>query len=145
MRQDIVNNIKITPSISPITIPAAQTGLVTKGTAVDVAGYESVALEVALGAIVAGDAAATTGAVVLEESDTTTDGDFGTIAAGDLIAVDTLTGLVAANAGQTKKIGYIGSKRYVRAKATITTGATTGAFPISCAIILGNARNNPVV
>jgi hypothetical protein len=141
MRQDIVNNIGVEQTIAPITKTEGLTGDVTKGTAVDLAGCESAMFQVSLGLIAHAD---TTGAIVWEESATTTDGDFTTVSTDDIVTDDTFTALKVANGSVNLKAGYIGTKRYIRAKLTVTTGAGTGRFPVAVNVIKGNNRDNPV-
>ena len=141
MRSDIVHNVGVEQCISPITKTVGLTADVTKGTAIDLAGCEAAMFQVSLGTIVHAN---TTGAVVLEESATTTDGDFTTIDAADIVTGDTFTGLVVATSGKNLKAGYIGTKRYIRAKFTQTTGAGSGALPIAVNVIKGSNRDNPV-
>ena len=134
-----LDRFKSSPSISAVTKTAGLTGDVTKGTGVDLQGFDSATLITNLGVIAHAD---TTGAIVIEHSDTDVDGDYAAIAAADQLG-DALTGLVIANSSTIKKTGYIGNKRYVRAKLTVTTGAATGSFPLACSFHLANARVNP--
>lgn len=126
--RDIVHNIKAVIAAAPATRSASFDGAV-----VDLLGFDSAALVVSTGAVTgAGDMT-----VKLQESDTTTPGDFTDVAA------DHLQGAIAnplvANA--TTKLGYRGFKRYLRAVLTLNSGTSvsTGAT-----FILGNAADKPV-
>lgn len=112
-------------------LAAVNAGIITlNGTAavasdwIDTLGADSVVLVPAIGAISDAGAAAGFGFVV-EESDTTADADATEVAANDLVgAVDDLT--VTDDAADNTipgTIGYVGMKRYVRLKATGTTGS----------------------
>ena len=126
--RDIANNIAGVPAI----VPAVQSATIT-GSPIDLAGFESAALFVTTGAIAsAGDFTAK-----LQESDTTTGGDFADIAAGDLIG--TLPATLLADA--VAKIGYIGNKRYIRVVITKNGGTSIAAGAM---IIKGNAHSRPV-
>lgn len=126
--KDIYNNVKLAATV----IPAVNAGNVT-GTAVDTAGFESVLLTVNVGAVAgAGDVT-----LKLQHSDTTTDGDFVDVPAAQLQGA-----IPAALVASTSyKQGYLGAKRYVRAKGTLNSG-TSVAYGAS--FILGNARSAPV-
>ncbi|ABE61232.1 conserved hypothetical protein [Nitrobacter hamburgensis X14] len=126
--RDIANNIGVDQTLSPVDYAAT-----TKGTAVDLQGFNSAAVIVNTGAIT------TAGLYVVkvQESDTTTDGDFTDVVAGDLVG--TLPASLAATS--TYKQGYIGNKRYIRAVITKTSGTSIVAGAI---VVKGNAADKPV-
>ncbi|ACM35608.1 MULTISPECIES: hypothetical protein [Rhizobium/Agrobacterium group] len=126
--RDIVHNIKAVIAVPPATRSAS-----IDGAAVDLLGFDSVALVVATGAVTgAGDMS-----VKLQESDTTVAGDFTDVDA------EHLQGAIAGSlaTGATAKVGYRGFKRYLRAVMTFNggTSVTTSAL-----FILGNAADRPV-
>ena len=127
--RDIVHNIK-----AVVAAPTATRSASFTGDPVDLLGFDSVALVAVTGAV--------TGAgnmtVKLQESDTTTAGDFTDVDA-DHLQGDGLADPLEANA--TTKIGYRGFKRYLRAVLTLNSGTSvsTGAL-----FILGNAHDRPV-
>lgn len=126
--RDISHNIGVKNALSP----AVQAATI-KGTAIDTAGFNSVAFVVNTGAIVsAGDFTAT-----LQESDTTTDGDFTNVTAVDQ------TGAFPASlaADSSVKAGYIGNKRYVRVVLTKNSGTSIAAGAVA---VLGHAADRPV-
>ena len=122
---DLVNNIAVEESIAP----AAQTANVN-GTGIDLRGYNAVAVIVDAGTITDG-----THAISLEESDD--DSTYTAVAASDLQGSFSN---VASNTPQ--KVGYIGTKRYIRAVATVS-GATTGGV-YGVAVIKGRPEVAPV-
>jgi hypothetical protein len=126
--KDTYNNVKLVSTI----VPAVNSALVT-GTTVDTAGFESATLLVNVGAI----AASGNVTLKLQHSDTTTDGDFVDVPAAQLLGTIPAA-LVASTA---YKQGYIGAKRYVRAKGTLNSG-TSVAY--GAEFILGHARSKPV-
>ena len=73
----------------------------------------------------------------LQESDTTTSGDFADVAAADLLG--TFPASLAADS--VYKVGYVGTKRYVR---TVTTknGGTSVAAGIM--VVIGHPSDAPV-
>ncbi len=105
-----------------------------KGSEVDLQGFDGALLVVNTGAI------AGSGLYVmsLQESDTTTDGDFSDVAAADTIG-DALPASLAENT--VYKLGYIGTKRYLRAVITKTSGTSIAAGAV---IVKGNPNLAPV-
>lgn len=125
--RDLVDNIEIVQAVAPAVLSATNTSA-----AVDTGGYESVTVAINTGAI----AGSGLFAPKLQESDTTTSGDFTDVAAGDLI------GSFPADLGASTvyKVGYLGGKRYVRTVLTLVSGTSIAA---GATIILGNPRNAP--
>lgn len=126
MKVDLVNVIGVSTSLAP----AARTTS-ANGTGVSLAGFNSVAIVFIVGAITDG-----THTPKIQESDDNS--TYTDVAAGDLI------GSVAALAANTnQKVGYIGSKAYVRAVSTITGSPSTGGV-YSAAVVRGDAIKQPV-
>lgn len=126
--KDGISNIGVSASI----VPAVQTAT-AKGTAVDLRGFNMATLIVNTGAI-AGSGNFT---AKLQESDTTTDGDFTDVAAGALLG-----SLPAALAASTAyKLGYVGNKRFVRAVLTLNSGTSIAAGAV---FVLGEPFDAPV-
>jgi hypothetical protein len=126
--RDLANNIGVAQTLAPVDYAAT-----TKGTAVDLQGFNSAAVIVNTGAITS----AGLYVVSLQESDTTTDGDFTDVVAGDLVG--SLPSSLAATS--VYKTGYIGNKRYIRAVITKTSGTSIVAGAV---VIKGNAADKPV-
>lgn len=126
--RDIASNIGVFPTLAPVDYAAT-----TKGTTVDTKGFNSAAIIVNTGAIT------TAGKYVVsvQESDTTTDGDFATVDAGNLIG--SLPAELAATSAY--KVGYVGFKRYIRAVITKTSGTSIIAGAVA---VLGDAQKRPV-
>lgn len=126
--KDSFSDLGIVASLAPAVV--ADT---TKGSHADLRGFNSALLVINTGAIVgAGDYV-----VALQESDTTTDGDFVNVNAKDLLGA--LPGTLEAN--KTYKQGYVGNKRYIRAVITKTSGTSIAAGAV---IVVGNAALSPV-
>lgn len=129
-------------TVRPVIAPAANTDLGTTplvGTVIDRVGYESLTYGIVTGTL--SDANATY-AVLLEESDVDNDG-FTAVADADMIGTEAAAGFTYADDSETRKLGYIGNKRYTR--LTITpTGADSGNSPIAAVAILGNPAEAPV-
>ena len=73
----------------------------------------------------------------IQESDTTTDGDFTDVADTDLVG--SLPD--ALDASTVYKVGYIGHKRYLRGVITKSSGTSIAAGAV---IVLSNAHKRPV-
>lgn len=122
--KDLKHNLTVAQSLDP----AARTAS-ANGTGVDLAGYEGAVVVFEVGTITDG----THTPSVQESADNVT---FTNVAAADLIG--TLANL-ASNTPQT--VGYIGTKRYIRAVSTVA-GATTGGV-YSAAVVRGIPRKAP--
>lgn len=123
---DLHNNIKYVVAVQPYD-PSA-TGTKT-GIIIDRSGFDSVEFIHAVGAIAA--TAFTATPVIFEGAAT---GSLTSVADGDLIGTEVgarLAGTAADN--KTGKIGYRGTKRYVRMDL-IVAGAATGFHAAVCAL-----------
>ena len=130
---DIHNNIKYVVAVQPHD-PSA-TGTKT-GIIIDRSGYDSVEFVHSVGAIAATAFVATP--IIFEGAVT---GTLTSVADGDLIGTETLAKLSGGTTdNKTGKIGYRGTKRYVRMDINIA-GAATGFHSAICA--LGGARKGP--
>lgn len=122
-------DIKQTQDVQNSLAPAARTAS-ANGSGVDLANFASATVAFVVGTITDG-----THTPSVEESDDNT--TFTAVAAADLI------GSLAALASNTnQRVGYRGSKRYVRAVSTVA-GATTGGV-YAGVVIRGDARKQPV-
>jgi hypothetical protein len=126
--RDLASNIGIAQTLAPVDYAAT-----TKGVAVDLIDFESAAVVVNTGAITGSGQYA----VSIQESDTTTDGDFVNVDAADLVG--SLPAALEASAAY--KVGYVGHKRYIRAVITKTSGTSVVADAV---VVLANAHKRPV-
>lgn len=122
-------DIKQTLDVQNSLAPAARTAT-ANGTGVDLANFASANVVFSVGTITDG----THTPSVQESDDNST---FTAVAAADLIG--TLANL-ASNTNQ--RVGYRGTKRYVRAVSTVA-GATTGGV-YAGVVVRGDARKQPV-
>ena len=138
--RDLHNNVDIVAVIPPITVGTTGTG--RTGRVIDTRGYDAVELAINYGAITA---TAATFTVTVLEGDVT--GTMTSVANGDLLGTESAAGLAAAvrvdgsTENVSKRIGYIGSKRYLRADVESTATAGT---PISVNAVLTRAARAPV-
>lgn len=126
--KDLYHRIKVAQNIESKAITTTATG-----SAQDTAGYESVTAIVNIGVVTDG-----THTLTLQESDTTTNGDFTDVGAGDLMGA--FASVTSSTDELVQSVGYKGGKRYVRIKDTVS-GATTGGL-FSATIVLSHARHN---
>lgn len=126
---DYAKRVAEATTIAPAA--ARTTGTIT-GSTVDTANYGGVTVFVHTGVITDG-----THTLSIEEGNQANMSDAATVAAGDLIG--TPGALVSAT---NVEIGYIGTKRYIRAKVVVT-GTTTGGF-YDAVVLLQGARVQPV-
>lgn len=133
---ELHDNIKAVRAISPVSV-ADTTATVSE--TIDRQGYEAVEFIIATGSIADADA---TFAVLVEESDTTTAGDFTSVADADLLGTEAAASFQYDDDNETRKIGYIGIKRYVRLTITPTGNASAALF--SAVAILGSPAISPV-
>ena len=121
-------DIKQTQDVQNSLAPAARTAS-ANGTGIDLANFASATVAFSVGTITDG-----THTPSVEESDDNT--TFNAVAAADLI------GSLAALASNTnQRVGYRGSKRYLRAVSTVA-GATTGGV-YAAVVIRGDGRKQP--
>lgn len=136
--KDLANVITPTRVLSPVSTDA-DTALV--GEIIDKKGFESVTYVIATGSI--GDANATF-TVLLEESDSSNMASASAVADADLIGTEVLASFQYDDDNETRKLGYIGSKRYTRLTITPSgnSGTPSGAL-LSAVAILGHPQIAP--
>lgn len=113
-----------------ISIIAAAITATANGAGVDLQGFNSATVLFSAGAITDG-----THTPKLQESDDNS--TWNDVAAGDQVGT-----LVAITANSQQKVGYKGTKRYIRAVSTVA-GATTGGI-YSAIVVRGDADLAPV-
>lgn len=133
--EDLHNNINVKRVISPVS-EAGTTALV--GQIIDRQGYESLEYVIATGSIADVDATFT---VLLEEGDSATLTDAAAVDDSHLLGTELLAGFIFSDDDKTRKLGYIGNKRYTR--LTITPVANASAALIAAVAILGDPANAP--
>ncbi len=117
MKFDLHNRIDVKRAISPVSI-ADNTAAVSQ--VLDMQGDCAAALVIATGSIADADATFT---VLIEHSDASGSG-FAAVADAELIGTEALAGFQFDDDNECRKIGYKGSKRYVRATITPANNAS---------------------
>lgn len=105
---------------------------------IDRQGYESLEFVIATGSLA--DAGATF-TVLVEDGDNSALADNAAVADAQLLGTEAEASFTQADDDKVYKIGYRGSKRYVR--LTITPAGNGADDYISAVAILGNASQNP--
>jgi len=104
---------------------------------VDLKRYASAALVLAIGTLTDADA---TWSVLLEESDDGT--TFTAVADADLVGTEALAGFTFADDDAARKLGYVGSKQYLRATVDDVV-ANTGNLFLAGMWVLGHPNRQP--
>lgn len=133
--KDLHNSIKVSRAISPVSV-ADTTAQVSQ--ILDTANFSANELVIATGSIADADA---TFAVLLEEGDNSALSDAAAVADADLLGTEALAGFQYDDDNETRKIGYIGSKRYIR--ATITPTGNASAALLSAVWVQAGPRVAP--
>jgi hypothetical protein len=133
--QDLMNNITVARAIAPVSV-SDNTAQVSQ--IIDRQGYDSLTFAIATGSLADADA---TFAVLVEHGDDSGLSDAAAVADADLLGTEALAGFTFADDNATRKIGYVGGKRYVR--LTITPSGNASAALIAASAILGHPNVAP--
>src|SRR5262245_49129568 len=104
--KDLFHSIHPLTAIAPVSV-ADNTPQVSS--VIDRQGYDSLSFVILAGSLADADA---TFSILLEESDNGT--SFSAVADADLLGTELLAGFTFADDNETRKLGYIGAKRYLR-------------------------------
>ena len=129
--RDLHNNIHTALLFAPI---AAQTNDSTARVSaiIDRRGYDSLELVLINGTNT--DATATF-AVLVEDGDNASLTDNAAVADAELLGTEVLAAFAFGDDGETRKIGYVGNKRYVRVTVTPTSNDSGDWFMAGVAIL----------
>lgn len=134
--RDLMNNIHIARAISPVATAASDAAVVSE--IIDMQGYDSLTFVIATGALPDADA---TFAVLVQDGDNSALSDAAAVADEQLVGTEALAGFTFADDNEVRKIGYLGSKRYVR--LTITPANNLSASLVAAVAILGHPSMVP--
>lgn len=135
--RDMTNNLHILNAISPVAARTDNTAIVSS--IIDRKGYDSLTFGIAVGTNTDANA---TFAVTMDEGDASNLSDAAAVATGDIAGTLTLAGYAFGDDAESRKVGYLGVKRYVR--LTITpTGNDSGNIFVAALAILGNPDLRP--
>ena len=133
--RDGLSSKRIIPLIAPVAAITDNTATVSS--IIDTLGYDAVTLAFVTGTNADADATVT---ALLEESDASNMSGSNAVADGDMVsqtngtAPETAASYTFADDVETRAIGYIGTKRYIR--LTLTPGANTGNHFVAGVAIL---------
>jgi hypothetical protein len=134
--RDMLNNITPRRAISPAAAGTDNTAFVSQ--IIDTQGFDSLTFLILTGALADVDA---TFAVTMDHGDVANLSDAAAVPADQLIGTLALAGFTFAADDATRKIGYRGSRRYVR--MTITPSANTGNAFVAAVALLGHPLQAP--
>lgn len=135
--RDIHNSLHFVPLIAPVAARTDNTAIVSA--IIDTLGYESVELVLVTGTNTDTNA---TFAVVVDDGDAANLSDAANVADKFLLGTEAEAGFTFADDVETRKIGYVGQKRYVRMTVT-PSGNDSGNIFIAGVAVLGHARSAP--
>ena len=135
--RDQMNNIHPLRAISPVSVAdnTAQASQI-----IDRQGYRSLTFVILTGSVADADA---TFAVTMTHGDDSGLSDSAAVATTDIVGTLALAGFQFDDDNETRKIGYVGGKRYVR--LTITPSANASAALLAAVAILGNPMLAPTI
>lgn len=134
---DLHNSIKVSRALSPVVAGTNNTAYVSE--ILDTANFSANELVIAIGANTDVNATFT---VLLEEGATAALSDNSAVADADMLGTEVLASFDYSDDNETRKLGYIGTKRYIR--ATITpAGNDSGNIYIAALWIQAGARVAP--
>jgi hypothetical protein len=136
--RDLANTIAVRRAISPVAATTDNTPYVSQ--VIDTSGFEGFMFAINAGSLADADATFTT---LIEHGDAANLSDAAAVADAQLTGTEAGASLTFADDNAVKKIGYVGSKRYVR--LTVTPANNTGNVFLSAVAILGHSRFNPAV
>lgn len=134
--RDLQNEVKVVASVIPILGNDDTEGT---GVGVDLLGFESAVMVCEIG--ISGDTLSGSVKILPTLQESTDNSTFTDVAAADMIGAFTLVDDAAEDA-VIQQVGYIGTKRYIRALFDFT-GTHTNGCPISAVAVLGHARHLP--
>lgn len=129
--RDLMNNIHTVPLIVPVAARTDNTPIVSS--IIDTRGYESCTLVLVTGTNTDADATFT---VLVEDGDDSDLVDDGAAVADQyLLGTEALASFAFGDDNECRKIGYVGSKRYVRMTVTPANNAAGNIFLAGVAIL----------
>ncbi|HET7255570.1 MAG TPA: hypothetical protein VFJ46_17575 [Xanthobacteraceae bacterium] len=131
--RDLANHIEVRRAISPAAAVTDNTPFVSQ--IIDLAGFDQLVFAINLGALADADATFT---VLVEHGDAANLSDAAAVPDTGLTGTEAAAGFTFAEDNKVRKIGYVGSKRYVR--LTVTPANNSGNAFVSAIAILATPR-----
>jgi hypothetical protein len=133
--RDLANHLHTARALSPVAAGTDNTAMVSQK--LDLLGYESAMLAIMIGANTDADATFT---VLIEDSPDNT--NFTAVDDAYLIGTEVLASFQFDDDNETRKIGYVGTQRYLRATITPANNAAGNIF-VAAIWILGKPNRQP--
>ena len=130
------NDLKVSVGIEPQALSGTSD---LAGEIIDTQDFESLTYVLSTDAIAASSLDAQ---LEIEEGDEANLSDAAAVADADLVGLEDDTAIAETDDKVSKKIGYVGNKRYVRANLVVT--ANDGTDVVSCLAIQAHANAKPV-
>ena len=134
--RDLANSISVRRAISPAAATTDNTPFVSQ--IIDLSGYERLVFAIMTGSLADTDATFTT---LVEHGDQANLSDAAAVPDAQLTGSEAAASFTFAHDDQTRKIGYVGSKRYVR--LTVTPANNSGNAFVAAVAILSGSRYRP--
>lgn len=131
--RDLANHIEVRRAISPAAAVTDNTPFVSQ--IIDISGFEQLVFAINLGALADADATFT---VLVEHGDAANLSDAAAVPDAQLTGTEASASFIFSDDNKVRKIGYVGSKQYVR--LTVTPANNTGNVFLSAIAILSGAR-----
>jgi len=128
--RDLMNHVHPVRAISPVAAGTDNTAIVSQ--IIDRKGYDSLTFAILAGANTDADATFT---VLVEDGDDSGLSDNAAVADEQLVGTEALASFTFADDNETRKIGYIGDKRYVRLTITPANNAAGNIFVAAIALL----------
>ncbi|HYF87421.1 hypothetical protein [Azospirillum sp.] len=135
--RDLMNHIHPLRAISPQAAGTDNTAFVSQ--IIDVQGFDSLTFVILSGALTDTNA---TFAVLVEHGDDAALSDAMAVPDDNLLGTEVLADMTYADDSETRKIGYLGSKRYVRLTVT-PSGNDSGNVYLAAIAVLGHPQLVP--
>lgn len=135
--RDLHNNIKVSRGLSPVAAGTDNTAYVSQ--IVDTANFDATEFLILIGANTDADATFT---VLVEDGDNASLTDNAAVVDAYLLGTEVGASFDFSDDNETRKIGYIGPKRYVRVTITPANNAAGDIFIAGCWLQCG-ARVSP--
>lgn len=136
--RDLFNHINPLRGISPQVAVGDNTPFVSQ--IIDMKGYQSLTWLIATGSLADADA---TFAVLMEDGDASNLSDNAPVSDDLMLGTEALAGFTFAADNATRKLAYVGHKRYVR--LTITPANNGGDAYIAAIAVLGHPALTPTL
>lgn len=135
--RDLTNNLHVRQAIAPVAARTDNTAIVSS--IIDIKDYDSLMFAISIGTNTDADVTFT---VLVEEGDVSNLSDAAAVADADLNGTEALAGFQFDDDTEARKIGYRGSKRYVRLTITPANNGAGNIF-VAALAILGHSHILP--